>query len=33
MVPVDPGNLRDVVIACVIIAGAWGLWDLIQLYQ
>jgi hypothetical protein len=24
MLPLDPGNLRDFIIACVIVASLWG---------
>src|SRR5260370_40477434 len=24
MIPIDPGNLRDFIIACVILASLWG---------
>jgi hypothetical protein len=33
MVPIDPGNLRDFAIACVIIAGARVLIQFFQLFQ
>lgn len=30
MVPIDPGNLRDLVIALAIVCGSWGLIQLLQ---
>ena len=24
MIPIDPGNLRDFIIACVLLASLWG---------
>ncbi len=24
MIPIDPGNLRDFIVACVLLASLWG---------